>query len=499
MKKSVRLTSLALCLLMTATCFTGCKKTKVIDGGWISDDSGYIIDVSDADSAVSSGKGGKTQGGAVKNNNSKTPSNATASGEGITDKFIKSLKGTQVKIFTMREEKPERGTTSGDRYYSVLKKVAKKYGASIDTVDVDVSGLMTSILSGKPTANVISVNDYSLYGYLKSNAAANLNDAMKTTGITFREEWYNQDGRKLLNISNKQYGWISDITSPYFIFYNKRLVQAQGLEDPFKVYQKGNWSYDTFYNYATKLNAKATDGSVISRGLGIADWVVLATQLTYRNNGSIYDIKGGKMVINTDSPNTMNGLSFTSKLIQSGAVAAGGPSGWNQQFVNFAKGSVAMILSTKYIVSVMNDQNMTDAVGIVPLPYGPDAGKNAKIAYDQLYATIIPKPCANEAAKILYLMNEVNQENYKNRKKDFESDYRAVIRDTAAYNLFSDCSLKDNDAAAKFDMISGTYSILNEFSGILESGTAAEAVNSFKGAMKSGVSDNWGSITFTGF
>ena len=51
---------------------------------------------------------------------------------------------------------------------------------------------------------------------------------------------------ELLNFGGKHYEFITDVTAECVVIYDKSTIEAQGLDDPWDLYEAGEWNWDTF-------------------------------------------------------------------------------------------------------------------------------------------------------------------------------------------------------------------------------------------------------------
>ena len=59
--------------------------------------------------------------------------------------------------------------------------------------------------------------------------------------------WQNtKDAMELLNFGGKHYEFITTVTAEAVVIYNKATIEANGLEDPWDLYEAGEWNWDTF-------------------------------------------------------------------------------------------------------------------------------------------------------------------------------------------------------------------------------------------------------------
>ena len=494
MKKSMRLFAVLLCILMVITMFTACGKSEDVE--WVT--SEIVEEVVEDD----------VQGDNNVNDSNKTESNtqnnkdSTSSEVKVENNFIKSLRGTKVNIISLNGAAPKRGTVTGDRHYSNIAKISSKYGVTIKYVEDSVSNeaLLTSIVSGKPIANVFTVETYNISSYLKASAVAPLDEAMKESGVTFNEEWYDQNVKNVLNVGGHHYAWNASTKAPYVITYNKRLLELKGLEDPMSLYNKGQWTFDMLETYAKKLTEKTATGEVTVGGFEMPSTPELADYLTHMNGGSLIALKNGAMTLNVSDKKTMKGMEYFYKWTKDDIATV--PGEWTQCYVNFTKGKAAMVLGTNYVFEAINENGMKDAAGVVPFPKGPDAPANINPMYERFDAWMIPKAAQKDAAKILFIMNELHKADYANREKDFEDTYKHIILDKSAYETFKSLTL-GNNLTLGYNQVSGmTYgsgSLWDMVSRIIMyKETPATAYAATRVGMETRLKDNWKGLKFTG-
>ena len=502
MKKLNSLLSLVLCIAMLLA-VAGCNSKKPQEAISSDDeDDDWEVIVNEYDTT---GENGNDASGGQSGNKTTTPSNggsAAATANAKNKDFLASLKGLEINIYTQMSEKPTRGTTSGDKYFAVLNKVSKQYGVKINYLSETPGGLQQSILSGKPLANVIGIQDYNFASWLNVGTAADLTKAMKETGITFTEKWYNQDTRKISNLNNKQYAFTSDIYAPSMIVYNKRMIQEAGLTDPIKLYNEGKWNFDEFTRYLKKLNKESSDGTTLIYGLNASTVNSLAAYVMGMNGVDSVIVKDGKMVNNVTNQKAKNALSYIGKWRTVDKVI-NYYANWKDAFTTFSQGKAAMVFGTKYAFDNIAEYGMKDAVGVVPFPYGPNASAKTEYIYEQLFLNIIPKSEEKNATKILFVMNEIYKELYSLREDNFKSDYRALIRDNTSYELFKNYSLGNKKLKFSNYLISGIiwgdYQAMTNLMNSVSTGNAVEtAVGTYSSAITTALNEVWGKWEITG-
>mgnify|MGYP000280779676 FL=1 len=128
-----------------------------------------------------------------------------------------------------------------------LEMFEKKYGGEIQyyptTWDNRFNDLSTYVLGGEgidfftgdDTANfpkgIVSGMFQPVDDYIDMNSAI----------------WQNtKDAMELLNFGGKHYEFITTVTAEAVVIYNKATIEANGLDDPWDLYEAGEWNWDTF-------------------------------------------------------------------------------------------------------------------------------------------------------------------------------------------------------------------------------------------------------------
>lgn len=178
-----------------------------------------------------------------------------------------------------------------------------------------------------------------------------LDDGMEKSGIDFKSDKYNQMIRQYYNVNNKQYifGFTTfrdttrDVSGLWL--YNKRIMK-QINEDPYALYQAGNWTWDEATRIANKATVRSANGTVTQYGLGISSALDAVINLTMANGGQIGTVNDKAVsTINLNTPATREALE---QLYQWGVedkvvMGNGGELAWDAIAKEFAKGNIALL------------------------------------------------------------------------------------------------------------------------------------------------------------
>lgn len=138
-------------------------------------------------------------------------------------------------------------TATGASKSVALEMFEKKYGGTIEyhatTWNTRYDDLSTKVLGGEgidifpgdDTANfpkgVISGMFQPVDDYIDINS----------------ELWQNVGASmELLNFNGKHYELVTSTTAEALVIYDKSTIEAQGLDDPWDLYESGEWNWDTF-------------------------------------------------------------------------------------------------------------------------------------------------------------------------------------------------------------------------------------------------------------
>lgn len=526
MKKTlfIRIMALALvlCILMLGA---GCRKSKNVGetSDYSSDYSSAIVDetsdVTDASSedasstdSASSGAGESTDVGtsSVQSGSGSGGSTSVSGGLGgktMSREFLNSLKGMTINVTELYSENPpEKGTALGNMYFSNLSKIGNKYGCTINYVNTALSqeAILSSFLSGQPAVDVFSIQDYTFAPFVKAGACADLTAAMKELNLNLKEEWYDSNVTKFYNINNKQLAWDTGLRNVMMIAYNKRIITENGLEDPYKLYQSGKWTYEKMAEYAEKMLVKGKDGTTQQWGLMTPNVQTFFEYLVHNNGGSLIDIKNGHFSTdNMSNKKTIEALNFFYDWYVGNKIMEIGMTTWQEPYDTFIAGKIGMFLTGDYLYKRIQEKGgMSDTVGVVPFPKGP-SGQNVAECYIDCWPTAIAKGREKDAAKYLFIMNEIAKLEYQQQETKAKTLYGSVIRDATAYKAYLERLTNKVELDLTFMKMSGTIHEDGAFMGFsmrifADGQTPASAVSSYKKSIVNVADDIWGDITFTG-
>ena len=143
----------------------------------------------------------------------------------------------------------EIGEVFNDAVFKRNRKVENEYNVNIERLEsaqwyTTYDDLNKDVMSGDLRADVYFTHIF--YGPAPIIASGLVRDWTDIPHLDFEKPWWNQTIIKNLNIANKVF-YISgsmSIQDPPVIVFNKAMLQALALEDPYKLVREGKWTID---------------------------------------------------------------------------------------------------------------------------------------------------------------------------------------------------------------------------------------------------------------
>lgn len=157
---------------------------------------------------------------------------------------------------------------------------------------------------------------------------------------------------------------------PYFIYYNRQIIEDEGADDPFELWKAGNWNWNTFMELSNNLTVDRNNDGIMDV-YGYDGWEGRSFALT--NGGADISVIDGKPTYTMDDPRVVKAIEFSREI----ARPEGGED--DDPMKRFERGSVVMMGWGSWDLEKYREM-MGDDLGIVPFPAGPDLDKSFKVA-----------------------------------------------------------------------------------------------------------------------
>ena len=287
-----------------------------------------------------------------------------------TNEETYDLGGRTIRLNFHVDLTPEEGTETGDLLVERWKEVEEKYNVTIEWTEIPyeekIEHLTTTVLAGEPFADLVRMDPTQASGLAQEGLIIPLDDIIDLSQSKMSEE-LKEAGR--VNPDGKVYmmDTLRSFASGGGMFYNKTMFQQAGLEDPYELVQRGEWTWEKMLEAALTL----TTGDQF--GLA-ADPNRLAEYLILSNDARILNTETGEIVM--DSPEAMEALEFMADLYNVHNVIKPNDrsSNWEDPPVFFNEGLVGMVHGESWEASDERRDTPFEW-GYVFWPLGPNASE----------------------------------------------------------------------------------------------------------------------------
>lgn len=307
----------------------------------------------------------------------------------------------------------------------LIEEAEKKYNCKIEFVKFGdygkyVENFTTTSLSGTPFADIVLLELFWAFPQLVNKDFIQPVDEFLDLQDPKYISWMKNGGA----FNGKQYGMTDSAPSPYGFFYNKTLVQKLGLEDPYELQQKGEWTWDKFRDFAKKAT-KDTNGDGKTDVYGVAGAYgkinFLTEQLIYTNKGSVDKDANGEIKFSLDSENAVQALQLVSDLYNKDkSIMQPIPEDASKEFI---AGKGVLYGGFSWELGGLLENMKNQELGYVFFPKGPKADKHVSYTpFGNMF--MVSKYSKNaEAAVKIYDEISLHDEGRNLSKQSWESSY----------------------------------------------------------------------------
>lgn len=359
MEKIKRTFMVVLSVIMVLSLFSACGKQEVKWESYYDEDDISHIDVP-GDSANSSGS---SSSGTKKVTKKKT-TNVTSSeieeakkatGGRFDNLDYSKLKGKDaIKLLVWY--------TPEEFEQKIYDQFSEITGAEIKYVQVGTStNKLAALIAANDAPDAAMMEDKDFPSYITKKLVQPLDSYIDKS----KDTWLAYNIMDDIKYDGKYFG----ITDPFwgdtfFVYFNKDLFdnELSVEKNPLDLYKEGNWTWDTFYDLASKMTKKDSKGSIIQYGSIHTHLNLFALSA----GASVVTPNGGKFT------NTLNSQQMKDAAEMEKKLSAGGYYVVDQG--DFAKGNVAMVVYPQYPIrnKMKSWSSYTFKWDVVPFPKYPN-------------------------------------------------------------------------------------------------------------------------------
>jgi hypothetical protein len=192
--------------------------------------------------------------------------------------------------------------------------------------------------------------------------------------------WQNvSSGMELLNFGGKHYELVTSITAEAIVLYDKSTIEAQGFDDPWDLYEEGNWNWDTFKSMLLDF-VDEDAGQYGLDGYWNEKALLMSAGVPFVSTDD-----DGNLVCNINDATVEKAMNYQYELSQNGLKFPKAQFNWSEQPQMLGEGSELFYIIGPYCIQA-DPETWTVAVdpeniGVapVPSPEGSDPYQGAKI------------------------------------------------------------------------------------------------------------------------
>ena len=329
MKKTIRLCSLFLCLCMILTIFSACKSKTDVEWEEYSDVSYVTVsaengeDASDATTSDTSKKSGTSS---KKNTSTKVITELPSSGRFDSLKYS----GKTVKLLIWYT--PEAWE---QQIYDEFQKIT---GAKIKYVQQGTSdNKLAALIAANDAPDAYMMTQENFPHYIVKKLIQPLDKYIDKS----KDTWLAYDLMDKIKYGDEHYGITDHYWGDLFcVYFNKDLFDKnlEVKKNPLELYKSGEWTWDAFYDLASKMTIKNSQGNITQYG-----------SITTRLN--LFALSAGANAVTSNNgnfTNTLNSKEMKAAAAMEKKLAAGGY--YTDLKGDFAQGNVAMYVYPQYRV-----------------------------------------------------------------------------------------------------------------------------------------------------
>lgn len=265
---------------------------------------------------------------------------------------------------------PKADTYTGSVVKDLWQEAEETFDITISWVEIPsgdtVSKLSAGVMAGDPVADVMAINANSALPQLaQSGAILPLEDY-----FDFDDPKWPDNLEQVAGFDGHIWGYFTKADSTHGVWYNRSLLEREGLPDPYELQERGEWTWDAYLDIAQAAQ-KDTDGDGKIDQFGIAMGYPLESHFIWSNGGKIVERVGGEYRFVLDSPEALEALDFVGNLWRLGLVQRNGEG-------LFISGQAALFGGEAWAGKTFLN-NMQDDVGFVFYPRGPRMDEHTSV------------------------------------------------------------------------------------------------------------------------
>lgn len=204
----------------------------------------------------------------------------------------------------------------------------------------------------------------------------------------------------------------------YYMIYNPRLFEEYGLENPWELWEKGEWTWDAFRELAAELNVTDESGNYILYGTGVPAYGALTS-----STGVDYvALRDGYFENNLNHPDIVRAENYLNDMIfKDDIIKIKAQDGWKNYW---NRGMLAMQIIASWMLTGSGETSTAieqGNMGIVPLPQDPQKNEpGVNVAYTQSGGFCLVAGAQNPEAAAAFIRTKAYLHRYPAEGETYE-------------------------------------------------------------------------------
>jgi hypothetical protein len=170
---------------------------------------------------------------------------------------------------------------------------------------------------------------------------------------------------ELINFGGKHYQLVNSVTASNLCSYNTETMEANGFDDPYELWQAGEWNWDTF-------KSMMSDFVDVENGMYGLDGWFFENAFLLSSGMPVIGAKDGKLVSNLETKEIEDTMNFAFGLWQDGLIKDKSLAGWTTEEFYMGEGKELFYITGFYAYtsdpSTWTTKIPPENVMVVPVP-----------------------------------------------------------------------------------------------------------------------------------
>lgn len=323
----------------------------------------------------------------------KEPTVTPAGESSQPESTFKDMKGATITIVTSNEAYWGRGEDPQPLQEDWRKQVEKDYNCVIETKTFDsptvFANVQPSLMAGDKYADLFDSYLWVQEPFRRANLLQDMG-AISTLDLT--DPLFVKSLTDYYTFNGKTYATHTGEPLAFGMFFNKILLAKLGLENPYDLVEKNEWTFAKFREMCLAANMDLTgDGKMgIKDQYGLGAFAQFDLAMLGANGSYITQQIDKKVEYTLNKPQTIEALTFLNNLfrVDKASYPIGDHWNWTPMAKAFTEGRI--LFFPFYHTAWADQATMKDDNGFVPLPMGPSTDKLVALADHWTQAFSIP-------------------------------------------------------------------------------------------------------------